>query len=223
MKIQGAIFDMDGTLLDSLIFWDHFWQRIGEVYMNATNFKADEEVDKKVRTMIFVDAMAYVKEYYKISEPIDEFIRFASNGIIDFYQKVAHPKRGAKELLAFLKQNGAKLCLASATEMSKITWALECHDLLKYFDIVLSCADLGVGKDRPDIYLKAMELMELPRHEICVFEDSYVALETAKKAGFQTVGIYDQYNFEQERLKNASDIYLDKAQTFEDLTDLIHL
>ena len=64
--------------------------------------------------------------------------------------------------------------------------------------------------------------MDLPQEDICVFEDSYVALETAKKAGFQTVGIFDRYNFEQERLKKASDIYLDGEQPLDSLIPLIH-
>ena len=65
----------------------------------------------------------------------------------------------------------------------------------------------------PDIYIKAKSLMGMSEDEICVFEDSYVALETAKNAGFQTVGVYDQYSPGQERLKNAADVYLDKTQT----------
>ena len=212
MAIQGAIFDMDGTILDSLMFWDYLWQRIGEKYMNNANFKPCEEVDKNVRTMIYTDAMKYFKDFYKSPVATDDFIRFTSSGITNFYKDIAKVKAGAMPLLAFLKSQNIKLCLASATAMPEIRFALECHGLLKYFDIVLSCADIGVGKDRPDIYLKAMQLMDLPQNEICVFEDSYVALETAKKVGFHTVGVFDRHNFDQERLKNASDIYLNASQ-----------
>ncbi len=223
MKIKGAIFDMDGTIIDSLMFWDYLWKSIGEKYMENPLFKPSEEIDKKVRTMIFADAMAFFKDSYNIPVNTDEFITFTSSGINDFYKKVAKPKVGAERLLRSLKEQNIKLCIASATAMSAVKYALECHGLLKYFDLVLSCADIGVGKDKPDIYLKAMQLMDLTQGEICVFEDSYVALETAKKAGFQTVGIFDRYNFEQERLKNASDVYLDENQTFDDLIARIHV
>ena len=223
MKFKGAIFDMDGTIVDSLMFWDHLWQRIGEAYLNDSHFQPTVEVDKKVRTMIFADAMRFFQAYYAISADTEEFLRFTAAGVKNFYKDVVKPKAGAKEFLTFLKENNVKLCLASATAMPEIRFALECYDMLRYFDGVLSCADLGVGKDRPDIYLQAQELLGLPARDICVFEDSYVALETAKRVGFQTVGIYDAYNFEQERLKKSSDVYLDQSQTLKDLIVGIHL
>lgn len=221
MKIKGAIFDMDGTIIDSLMFWDYLWHSIGEKYMGDAEFKPSEEVNKKVRTMVYCDAMAYFKDCYNLPVDTDEFISFASGGISEFYKNVAMVKPGADRLLASLKEKNIKLCLASATAMAEVKYALECHDLLKYFDLVLSCADIGVGKDKPDIYNKASCLMDLPKEDICVFEDSYVALETAKKAGFQTVGIFDRYSFEWERLKAASDIYLDEQKTFDQLIPMI--
>ena len=222
MKIKGAIFDMDGTLVDSLMFWDHLWRQIGLRYMGNEQFKPDQEIDKKVRTMIYTDAMAYFKDYYKLPGETDEFIRFASDGVTDFYKQVAKIKPGAIALLEYLKSQNIKLCLASATAMEWIRVSLQSCGLSAYFDTVLSCADMGVGKDRPDIYLKAMRLLGLPAGEICVFEDSFVALETAKRAGFQTVGVFDRYNFGQERLKAAADLYLNERQTLDALIATIH-
>lgn len=221
MKIKGAIFDMDGTVIDSLMFWEHLWRQIGEKYMNDADFKPAEEVDKKVRTMIYTDAMAYFKEYYKIQGETEDFIRFASDGINTFYETVAKLKPGAVAFLEHLKANGVKMCLASATAMPTLMHALTFHGILDYFSAVLSCADIGVGKDKPDIYIKAMDIMGLSADELCVFEDSFVALETAKAAGFNTVGLYDKYNFEQERLRRASDIYLGEGETLESLIDVI--
>ena len=163
--------------------------------------------------MIYTDAMAYFKECYSIPDTTENFVQFTSDGLNDFYKNTAKAKDGAKELLSYLKKKNVTLCLASASAMPQVKYVLQCHDLLKYFDFVLSCADIGVGKERPDIYLLAKDRMGLSPSEICVFEDSYVALETAKNAGFQTVGVYDQYSPGQERLKNAADVYLDKTQT----------
>ena len=77
MKIKGAIFDMDGTIIDSLMFWDYLWKQIGEKYMGDAEFKPSDELNKKVRTMIFVDAMTYFKDYYNIPGDTNEFISFA--------------------------------------------------------------------------------------------------------------------------------------------------
>ena len=213
MKIKAAVFDMDGTIVNSLMFWNHLWKRIGERYMGDASFQPCEEVERAVRTMIFADAMLYFKEYYQISAEADEFLRFTTDGTLDFYRQIAKPKEGARELLQALKQQNAKLCLASATAKDIILFALDYYNLREYFDFVISCADIGVGKERPDIYLLAQELLGGERDAICVFEDSYVALETAKKAGFLTVGIYDRYNPEQGRVRSASDLYLSEGES----------
>lgn len=223
MKIKGAIFDMDGTVVDSLSFWDCLWRSIGEKYMGDPGFLPADEVNRNVRTMIFVDAMTYFKEYYKIAVSTEEFVKFASSGVLDFYEKTASVKDGAHELLGYLKENNVKLCLASATAMPWVMHALKAHNLLKYFDFVISCADIGVGKDRPDIYIKACELLELAPNDICVFEDSYVAMETAKGAGFRTAGIYDRYNPEQKRLIAASEVYLKPGQSLATLIDSVEV
>ena len=88
MKIKGAIFYMDGTLIDSLSFWDHLWGLIGARYMNDPAFRPCEEVDKAVRTMIYTDAMTYVKEYYGIGGSTEDFLRFTGNILPDFYKNV---------------------------------------------------------------------------------------------------------------------------------------
>ena len=217
MHIKGAIFDMDGTLIDSLSFWDYLWGRIGERYMGDKDFRPCDEVNKAVRTMIYVDAMAYVRSYYGIKCTAEEFKGFTEGMLPDFYKTVATVKEGALALLTHLKSLGIPLCLASATAMKELRYALACHGLDGYFDTVLSCADIGVGKDRPDIYLLALQKMGLTAGEACVFEDSFVALETARAAGFLTVGIYDRYNFEQERLRAASDLYLAEGHTLSEL------
>ncbi len=222
MKIKSAIFDMDGTLVDSLMFWDIFWQDIGRNYLKQENFKPDEEVDKKIRTMIFSDAMSYIKKYYEIPLDEEKFLAESEKNIENFYITTVKGKEGARELLDYLKSKKIKMCVASATDMKYIEIALESCGLRDYFDTVLSCADIGVGKDQPDIYLKAMKKLGDSAEEICVFEDSYVALETAKKIGFQTVGIYDKYNYEQDRLKKASSIYLHQGQTLRELVEKIH-
>ena len=213
MRIRGAIFDMDGTLIDSLMFWDHFWGRIGARYMNDPTFRPREEDDRRIRTMIYREGVAYIRETYRIPVPLDEFLSFAIEGLTDFYKTVARPKEGAIALLEALRERGIPICLASATTRQEVLAALEYHGMLGYFTAVLSCADIGVGKDRPDIYLAALEALGLAPEEACVFEDSYVALETAKAVGLRTVGIFDRYNFGQDRLRAASEIYLGEGES----------
>jgi beta-phosphoglucomutase-like phosphatase (HAD superfamily) len=110
------------------------------------------------------------------------------------------------------------MILASATAGRELRYALSLYGMLPYFDTVLSCADIGAGKDKPDIYLMAAKAAGCAPSELCVVEDSCVALETARSAGFRTVGVFDPYSAGQDRLRAAADIYLEEGRT---LTDLI--
>lgn len=217
MKIKGAIFDMDGTLVDSLMYWGDFWRRFGEGCLGRADFVPDEEVDKRIRTMLYTDALAYIKEYYSVEEGNPAFMQLADGGLADFYRNVAKPKEGAFVLLDHLRREGICMAVASATDRANVEMALSFYGITPYLDGIFSCSDIGVGKDRPDIYRKTADFMGLAPQEICVFEDSYVALETAHKAGFQTVGVFDKYNFAQERLQAASDIYLPEGSTLDSL------
>lgn len=221
MNIKAAIFDMDGTLIDSLFYWESFWRAFGLKYFGKENFDYDKDVDLHVRTMIFPEALAHIRSHYGITDSIEALARFASDSLADFYEHEASVKAGVREFLAHLRREGVKLCLASATEMKYIKHALACHGLLEEFDLILSCADIGKGKDVPDIYLKALEELAVTAEEACVFEDSFVALETARGIGCKTVGIFDPNNYAQDRLERASDVYLAQGKGFETLIPLV--
>ena len=212
MKIKGAIFDMDGTLVDSLMFWSVLWKKIGKKYFGEEDFVPNAEVDRQARTMIFVEALAHIWKHYGLACSCEEFVEFGTHGIHEFYREYAKPKAGAIALLDYLKQNGAKICLATATDPEYIPNALDCCGMTGYFDEILSCVTVGRGKDRPSIYLTALERLNCFPDEACVFEDSFVALETAKRIGCHTVGVFDRFNHGQDRLLAASEIYLDQTK-----------
>ena len=219
MKIQGAIFDMDGTLVDSLSFWDAFWKVMGERYFADPNFRMDVEYfDTHVRTMIFSHAITHLHGYLGIPDTAKGFSQFASDFVAHFYGTVVTAKPGAIELLRALRERGVGICLASATDRCYLNIALESCGLAEFFtpETILSCSDIGVGKERPDVFLAAREVLGTPLSQTAVFEDSALALETAKRAGFATVGVYDPHQSAEDRLRAASDVYLGAGETLLD-------
>jgi len=218
IKIKGAIFDMDGTLVDSLMFWEEFWPKAGKVFLGKDNFTVGEEADRAVRTMFAAQAMPYVNQLFHFCKTDGEFFNYFISEIKDFYARVK-TKPGAIGLLEHLKSLGIKMCVASATDLENLNYAIRVCGLTDYFDATLSCADIGAGKDKPDIYIAAKNALGLEAEDICVFEDSYVALETAKKSGFQTVGVFDKYNYGQDRLKAASVIYIKEGDPLSIIND----
>lgn len=219
MKIKAAIFDMDGTLINSLFFWDSAWNRMGEKYLGIPDFRPSDDFIKESQHMLLAEGTAHLNKHYHICEDDKELLDFTNEKLKEFYINEAFLKEGAIELLEHLKACGVKLCLASATEMNYVRIALEAHGLDKYFPIVLSCADLKASKDKPDIYLKALELLGEDAADTCIFEDSYVALKTARGIGAHTVGVYDKHSYS-EKLKENSDLFLSQEMSMKDLIPL---
>ena len=220
-KMKAAIFDMDGTLVNSLMYWNTLWEDVGRDWLGVDGFRPSEEIDKRARTMIFVDAMKMVREAYGIAATDDEFVKYATDSLESFYRNVVTVKDGAREFLEYLHRKGIKLCLASATDMKYVNIALDVLDLRQYFDYAMSCADIGVGKDKPDIYLLALKSLGANAEETYIFEDSFVAIETASSIGLNTVGVFDKYNFDHDRLRRSSMIYLGEETDMRELIGVL--
>ncbi len=218
MNIKAAIFDMDGTLVDSLMLWDVLWTTFGDKYLNDKSFAPSLEDDKKVRTLTLKDAMLLIHNNYKLGESGEELLALANTIMNDFYANSVKLKSGVREFLEYCKNKGVKMCIASATAPELIDVAMKHCDIEKYFLKVFSCGTIGKGKDEPDVFLQAAEFLGAEIKEIWMFEDSLIAIETATKIGMPTVGIYDRYNFGQDRIKKIATEYVAKGETLLKLT-----
>lgn len=213
MKIKAAIFDMDGTLVDSLVLWDVFWREAGIRFLNDETFRPSEEDDKAVRTITLRDAMHLIHDRYGLGADGEELFCFVNDIITDFYATKVPLKEGVKEFLDHCRAQSIRMCIASATVPELIEIALKHCGIEGYFEKIFSCSVLGKGKEEPDIYLAAQAYFGAEVNEICVFEDSLTAIETANRIGMHTVAIYDRYNFGQERMKEIADVYIAEGET----------
>lgn len=217
MDIKAAIFDMDGTLIDSLGLWEITWEELGVRLGKGAGFRPSKEDDKAIRTMLLREGMEMIHRNYDLGESGEEVHNIAVDITERFYKEQVTLKSGAREYLKYLKAKGVPMCVASATAPNLIKHAAERCGLYDYIDMFVSCADVGKGKEEPDVFLYALERLGTSLNETCVFEDSAVALTTAKNAGFLTVGIYDCHTFDHDKLKKASDIYIDKGEDYRKL------
>ena len=188
MKIKGAIFDLDGTLIDSMPIWDDL------AYNFITSKGATPKADlrDRVATMYLNESAKYVVKEYGLDCTPQDFKDYVEKEIEDFYFNTVPPKCDAVEFLKKLKASGVKMCIATATERKLAEPALKHNGMLEFFDEIFSCAEIGMSKQSPEIFDKALEFLGTAKEETFVFEDSYHAVATAVKAGYNVIAIYDK-------------------------------
>ncbi len=214
MKISGAIFDMDGTLLDSM----KIWESVAQEYLLSMGKTPREGLRDILWPMSLVQAADYLRVNYDLGLSNEKIMEGIDSIIEDFYNNTAPAKSGALELLELLNSSGVKMILATATNRKMVEAALSRTGMLKYFTEILTCSEVGFSKENPEIFLRAYELLNTPKDETYVFEDALFAIRTAKNAGFKVVAVSDESsNFCAEEIKALADIYVDSLNEIKEL------
>lgn len=202
--LKGAIFDFDGTLVDSMYIWD----TIGEDYLRSLGKEPHEDLKETFMTLTLEEAAEYYRTHYGVTLSVKEIVDGVNTMVEGIYRTRVALKQGVADFLAQLKDNGTRMCIAAVTDRYLVEETLDRLGILQYFSEIFTCAEVGYGKDKPIIYRKALEHLGTTKNETYVFEDSLFALKTAKADGFTTVGVYDRHENRQDNLKNLADYYI---------------
>ena len=203
MTLKGAIFDADGTLLDSM----HIWRELGARYLQSLNITPENDLSRILYPMSLEQSCHYLKEHYGLRDSEGE-IQSGILGIIEgFYRDEVLLKDGVTGFLEGLRRKNIPMVIATSGNRELLTYALERNDIAGYFDEIFTCSELATTKHQPDIFLACAEYLQMKPENVGVFEDSLFAVEAAKRAGFVVVGVADDSNIHQRGMIKATADY----------------
>lgn len=204
-QVEGVIFDMDGTLIDSMSMWEN----IASDYLTKKGYQPKSNLGSVLKSMSLLQGTEYVIKTYSMKESMKEILDGINELAIEKYEKELEPKEGAVELVQSLAKRGVVMCVATASDSKLARLCLERIGVLKLLKGVYTCGEIGVGKDSPKLFEYALEQLGTKKEATYIFEDSLYAVETAKKAGFPVVAIYDEASKEDEiRIKEKANVYI---------------
>ena len=191
MKIKGAIFDMDGTLVDSMVYWRH----LATEFLESKGVQhIAQDILERIKPMTMTESAAlFIEEYGLSGTP--ESVAVEMNAMMDeHYRRDIPLKPGVQVYLDALHRRGVTMCVASATAEELMDACLTRLGVAQCFSFLLSCETVGAGKSRPDVYWEAAKRLGAQPEEIAVYEDALYAAKTAKSAGFYTIAVQDDSN-----------------------------
>lgn len=219
--IKGIIFDLDGTLIDSMGVWNNadrdFLRENG-----VENPPAD--ISDRMRKMTVDESSEYFISHFGLSCTKEYVIKRIEELVRIQYEKYIPLKPCTEELLDYLDECGIPFGVATATYKNLAQAVLKRCEIYERFCFLLTDSEYPLGKNFPDIFLGGAEILRCAPEEVLVVEDSLHCIRTAKNAGFITVGVYDEVSAqEREKIASESDYYVESLGEIRNILKLINL
>jgi HAD superfamily hydrolase (TIGR01509 family) len=202
LNIQGMIFDLDGTLIDSMPAWEN----IGSNFLKKHGIVPPDDLNETIKTMSFAESARYFIDYYGVAMTEDQ-VGDEINGMIrENYAKHIVLKPYVREMLDQYLNQGIKMGILTATHKTLTELVLRRFGLLDHFEFILTSGMAGLPKSQPEIYHQAVAQLELPAPQIAIFEDALYCIQAARESGCHIVGVFDEASKNDwEAIKNSSD------------------
>lgn len=204
-NIKAAIFDLDGTLVDSM--W--VWHQIDIDFLSEKGHSVPNNLNDEITHLSFSQTAEYFKNRFGLTESIEEIMNTWNSMAYNHYTKNVKLKEGALEYLQKLKNSGIKIGLATSNSIPLLTTTLKNNNAFHLFDAITVTDEVKKSKSNPDIYLLAAKKLNVNPSECMVFEDIIAAVNGAKLAGMKVTGVYDDHAKHQEEImKENCDNYI---------------
>lgn len=200
-NIEGAVFDLDGTLLDSS--W--VWEKVDEKFLGDRGFQVPDDYVDEISPLGAERAAVYTIERFGLNEDKDDIVREWIEMAKKEYATEVVCKPYAKEFLEELHKLNIKMAVATSSDRELFMKTLEREGILKYFQKIVTVDEVERGKGYPDIYEEAARRIKVNPHKCLVFEDILAGVTGASLGEFNVVAVFDEkskHNW--EKIKSIS-------------------
>lgn len=212
-NIEACIFDLDGTLVDSMTMW----KQIDIDYLARFGIELPDDLQQSISGLSFHETAIYFQNRFGITDDTDTIESTWNSMAEDYYRYKVPVKDGVPEFLVKLKEKGYKTGIATSNSIELLEVVLEALNIRQYFDEIHTANEVAKGKPAPDIYLLVAEKLETAPEKCMVFEDLCVGLTGGIAAGMRTCAVEDRFSEgEREEKKRLSDYYIN------DYTEIIN-
>lgn len=204
--VKGLIFDVDGTILDSM----SIWMNAGERYLNSLGIEIDYDLASIMFEQTMPETAQYLRERHGIDKSDEEIIEGINAMVYTYYETEAMLKEGVLDFIKEAHRKGIPMTVATSTDRPMIEAAFNRLGLHQYFKKIYTTSEVGSGKDKPEIFHQAMKTMGSAKENTYLLDDAFYSLNTAHNAGIGTIGVYDfSAECDTEKIKSIVDIYIE--------------
>lgn len=205
MDFEAAIFDLDGTLLNSMEVWEY----IDISFLQKRGLPVPPNYVTEICARSFEEAAQYTIDLFDLPESIDDIIS-EWNGMAAYeYANTVKLNPGAYDYLVQLKSQGIKLAVATGLPERLFIPCLANNEVLELFDALCSTDEVMRGKEYPDVFLLASQRLNTLPSRCAVFDDVLPAIKSAKQAGMLACGVYDKYSaHNRAEIERIADAYI---------------
>lgn len=205
-NIEAVIFDLDGSLVDSM--W--LWHDIDTAYLGRFGITVPEDLSSIIEGMGFSETAQYFKKRFQLSDSIEKIKEDWNKMAWDKYAHEVPLKKGAHAFLNKCRQKGIRLGIASSNSRELIENVVTVNGVLHFFDCIVTSCDVAHGKPAPDVYLEAARQCKTVPEKCLVFEDIIPGIQAGKAAGMKVCAVADEYSRSQEPEKRKlSDYFIE--------------